>query len=274
MILQCPQCKSQFKPMKFSKAPDGSDLIECLTCNFVFKAPSSLQPQENASDDAVHVPPEKTRDPESRPGGIEFVEVETRPAHGAGTAEQDKLSEPLAESAPSADKISAAPSAQPETPGKHDASDASAADVAHQPDAASLKKIMIVDDTSFFRMVLSDLFKENGYDTVTAVDGAEALAKLKKEHANLDLLLLDLQLPKMNGFEVLDNLHRLGIARDLPILIITGIHQKPEEVRLVKQLGATGYISKANPPEYFLYRVNKILNPSKALWNDEDNEEG
>jgi DNA-binding NarL/FixJ family response regulator len=53
------------------------------------------------------------------------------------------------------------------------------------------------------------------------------------------------------------------LSQNLPVLVMTGVHKKAEEVMLVRKLGATGYISKSNPPDHFLFRINQILFPEE-----------
>ncbi|OGL46555.1 MAG: hypothetical protein A2161_22320 [Candidatus Schekmanbacteria bacterium RBG_13_48_7] len=261
MIIRCPKCNNLFKPIKYRTASDGSKYVECFTCNYAFKPPAteagSLETPAASEDDTA-------LDSGSEYPIIEFIEPDSAEIFSETKSEANEKNH---KKIGAAQKIKAS---QAEIV-KRAMEDKSTPDfiqqVKHtQPITDRKPRIMIIDDTAFFRRVLSDLFEENEYEVITAVDGLDGINKIKNEQARLDLLLLDLQLPKMSGFEVLDNLRRTGIIKNFPVLIITGIHQKTEEVRLVKQLGATGYISKANPPEYFLFRVNQILKPSEAVW--------
>lgn len=126
------------------------------------------------------------------------------------------------------------------------------------------KRLLIAEDTAFFQKMLKDLLEGEGYEVLIASDGEIALRMLKHELPNLDLLVLDLQLPKISGFELLKTLRQAKLSQNLPVLTMTGVHKKAEEVMLVRKLGATGYISKSNPPEHFLFRIKQILFPDEA----------
>ncbi|MBN2383382.1 zinc-ribbon domain-containing protein [bacterium] len=123
------------------------------------------------------------------------------------------------------------------------------------------KRILIAEDTAFFRKMLADLLTKEGYEVLMAEDGEAALQMLKHELPALDLLILDLQLPKMDGFELLKQVRAAKLSQNLPVLVMTGVFKKAEEVMLVRKLGASGYISKSNPPDHFLFRINQILFP-------------
>lgn len=263
MITQCPKCRNQFKPTKFRTSPDGSTLVECLICNFAFPF-SNTEPVESGS---------KNNHPASSPAGVNSTSRDAIPKVEFVDPEHDSNDLPGKSTGKNIHEEEITQVLKPanvkelgDIPKDKDIPEFINPIKPRRKAKGYKHTIMIVDDTAFFRKVLSDLFEENGYIVLTAVDGVDGISKIKKEKDIIDLLLLDLQLPKMSGFEVLDNLHRSGLTKNFPILIITGIHQKTEEVRLVKQLGASGYISKANTPEYFLFRVNQILNPSQAVW--------
>jgi len=123
------------------------------------------------------------------------------------------------------------------------------------------KRILIAEDTAFFRKMLEDMLLKEGYEVLLAEDGEEALQRLKHELPALDLLILDLQLPKITGFELLKQIRAAKLSQNLPVLVMTGVFKKAEEVMLVRKLGASGYISKSNPPDHFLFRINQILFP-------------
>lgn len=91
-------------------------------------------------------------------------------------------------------------------------------------------RVLVCEDSTDLQIVMSVLLTEAGYEVVSAEDGAEAL-RLIKEFA-IDLLLLDLSLPSMDGFGILDYLyeHRPG----LPVIVVTGLPPEEIEPRLAK----------------------------------------
>jgi len=121
------------------------------------------------------------------------------------------------------------------------------------------KRILVADDTKFFCTVMEDLLTDNGYEVLLAHDGLEALRKVESELPRLDLLLLDLLMPKMTGFDALKEIRKLPGGEKLPVLAITGVFKQSSEIEALKQLGAVGYISKNSPHEEVLRRVRYAL---------------
>jgi len=101
-------------------------------------------------------------------------------------------------------------------------------------------KILIVEDSKLNQEVLRKILKKE-YNLDFAHDGPEALEKSKADHP--DLILLDIILPGMNGFEVLTELKKIDATRSIPVIIITGRTDPEEEVKGL-QLGAVDYITK------------------------------
>jgi len=124
------------------------------------------------------------------------------------------------------------------------------------------KKILIADDSATIRTELHNTLKEGGFEVTETTDGIEALKAIKLE--TFDLLLLDLEMPKMNGFELLRILKTDGPTYKLPILCITGVHTQLEEVHKLMEFGAKGYIRKGCSPEDLLFRVKQVIeSPSR-----------
>ncbi len=121
------------------------------------------------------------------------------------------------------------------------------------------KKIVVADDTDFFREMLKDMLTSSGYDVITAVDGEDALHKVKHELPELDLLLLDMLMPKIDGFTVIEELHKGAMGKVLPILALSGVFKSEEDRVRMKELGIAGYIDKSTPPDEIVRRVSMIL---------------
>ncbi len=83
------------------------------------------------------------------------------------------------------------------------------------------KKVMIVDDDANTVKFLSVVLSENGYDTVPAYDGRECMEKLQEEV--VDLIVLDVMMPKKTGFVVFKQLKRNDKLKDIPVLMLTGV---------------------------------------------------
>ena len=106
-----------------------------------------------------------------------------------------------------------------------------------------MKTILFIEDEAAAQKALSEVLKGQGYQVVNALDGelGVKLAKAKKP----DLILLDLILPKMDGFEVLGKLKADEDTRDIPIIILTNL-ERMEDVEKALELGAKTYLTKAN----------------------------
>lgn len=104
------------------------------------------------------------------------------------------------------------------------------------------KKILIVEDEDQMLQVLKNKVKQLGYETIEAVDGNEALEKIKQQKP--DLILLDIVLPEKSGFEVLEEL-KLKQKSKIPVIILSNLGQE-NDIKTGKKLGAVDYILKAD----------------------------
>ncbi len=106
-----------------------------------------------------------------------------------------------------------------------------------------MKKILFVEDESALQKTFGDILKREGYEVVSAMDGELGLklAKSKKP----DLILLDLILPKMDGFGVLEKIKEDPETKEIPVIILTNIGRM-EEISRALELGAKTYLVKAN----------------------------
>jgi len=118
------------------------------------------------------------------------------------------------------------------------------------------KKILIIEDDEFLRaLIVRKLIKE-GFDAIEADDGEEGIIKAKTE--KLDLILLDLVLPKMDGFDVLERIKKDPISGNVPVIILTNLDQK-ENVKKTDGL-VVDYLIKANlDPVEITERIKKAL---------------
>ena len=118
-------------------------------------------------------------------------------------------------------------------------------------------RILIVDDSKTVRLAIRQTLSEAGYEVIEAETGTMALELAKKER--LDLILLDLELPGLNGFEVLRFLKGMPAVKEVPVLAITGIFERLEDIHRLKTLGAAGYIRKDTAPGELVFRVRHAL---------------
>ena len=125
------------------------------------------------------------------------------------------------------------------------------------------EKILVVDDDPDILDAVTMILESQGYEVVTACDGVEGLANLKAEHP--DLMILDLLMPKMDGFAVCKELHdpRWSKFRDTPVLILTSVREDASrrryELETDLELDVDDYIEKPMNPDILLERVGKLV---------------
>ena len=118
------------------------------------------------------------------------------------------------------------------------------------------KKILTVDDSRTMREMVSFTLKNAGFDVLEAEDGKDALRVLSTE-PKIDLIITDLNMPQMDGFELIDNLRSGSKHKYVPILILTTESDVQKKER-GKAAGATGWIVKPFNPEKLIQVVNKV----------------
>lgn len=137
------------------------------------------------------------------------------------------------------------------TPKKHD-SEKSEREVKEQDKKETSKKkthkLIVVEDDAVIGNVLTLKLKSEGFDVENATDGSEGITLIEKN--KYDLIILDLIMPVMDGFEVLEKLKEMGIK--IPVVVMSNLGQQ-EDIERAKSLGAIDYLIKANTP------LNKIV---------------
>jgi len=120
------------------------------------------------------------------------------------------------------------------------------------------KFILMADDTAFFRALMSDLLTKQGFKVKTAADGREAMDIFLAAPESFILLLLDLQMPKLSGFGVLEELKvREGYIP--PVIVMTGVHDSHEDINIVRDMGAAGFLDKSLDPSVAVERIKMVL---------------
>jgi len=103
--------------------------------------------------------------------------------------------------------------------------------------------ILIVDDEADCRRPLAALLKHEGYEIVEARDGFEGLQRLNEK--KIDLVLLDMLMPKLHGLDVMRALKAEERTRSIPVLVLSN-SSRERDVQEIMKLGAVGYLVKAN----------------------------
>lgn len=106
-----------------------------------------------------------------------------------------------------------------------------------------MKKILFVEDEEALQRAMGEMLEQKGFNVLRAMDGELGIALAKKELP--DLILLDLVLPKKNGFEVLKGLKQDPVTNGIPVIVLTNL-EGSADVEKALSLGATTYLVKAN----------------------------
>jgi DNA-binding response OmpR family regulator len=122
--------------------------------------------------------------------------------------------------------------------------------------ATTPKKIIIADDNENIREALTYLLEDEGYELWLAKDGAEALAKVREIVP--DILLLDIMMPGMNGYDVCSAVKNDPILKKIYIIMLTAKGQVAEQEH-GKEVGADEYIVKPFSPMEILSKIKKIM---------------
>jgi CheY-like chemotaxis protein len=124
------------------------------------------------------------------------------------------------------------------------------------------RRVLVADDTRTVRIMVRDMLLEAGFEVLEAVDGLETMRRVRDDHP--DLLLLDLLMPKMTGFDVLRELRKDTRVREIPVLVMSGVY-KEDIVTFLQKLGARGFIDKETLKDNLIFRVNAVLPPEPAV---------
>lgn len=118
-----------------------------------------------------------------------------------------------------------------------------------------VKRVMTVDDSATVRQALQMVLSDAGYDVLEAVDGQDALDKLSSE--SVDMLVTDLNMPKVDGIDLIQQVRQRPGNRFMPIIMLT-TESQPEKKSAGKSAGASGWITKPFRPEQLLAVVRMV----------------
>lgn len=121
------------------------------------------------------------------------------------------------------------------------------------------KTIMTVDDSASIRQMVGFTLRQAGHNIIEAVDGRDALAKLPGQPVHL--LITDLNMPNMDGLELIRQVRALPAFRFLPVIFLS-TESQPEKKQAARAAGATGWIVKPFTPQQLISVVGKVLHTS------------
>jgi chemosensory pili system protein ChpA (sensor histidine kinase/response regulator) len=116
-------------------------------------------------------------------------------------------------------------------------------------------RVLLVDDSISVRKFVGHMLEKAGFDVTTATDGADALTRLAE--GRFDVMVTDLEMPRLNGYELLEDVRRRAATRDLPVVILTTRSGAKHE-SLARRLGVSHYVTKPVTEEVFVRLVESL----------------
>lgn len=123
-------------------------------------------------------------------------------------------------------------------------------------DMNSNSSILIVDDSTTNQVLLEAILQEEGYKTETATNAKEAFASIERNQPKL--ILLDLLMPQVNGFDVLEKIKSNKATSAIPVIVVSAVGTK-ENIDTCKKLGAIDFFSKPIDIPFFLMKLNEYI---------------
>lgn len=117
-------------------------------------------------------------------------------------------------------------------------------------------RILVVDDEIYIVHILDFSLGMEGYEVITALDGEQALEKARTEKP--DLIVLDIMMPKLDGYETCKRLKADAITKDMPVILLSAKGRNVDQ-KVGFEVGADDYITKPFSPRKLVERINAIL---------------
>ena len=118
------------------------------------------------------------------------------------------------------------------------------------------KRILVIEDTEDNRQIVRDLLESAGYALIEALDGIEGVAAAEREHP--DLILMDIQLPGIDGYEATRRIRAVPSLATVPIIAVTSYALSGDEAK-TRAAGCDGYVAKPFSPRQLLAKIREFL---------------
>ena len=122
-------------------------------------------------------------------------------------------------------------------------------------------KILVVDDEIYIVHILDFSLGMEGYDVITALDGEQAIEKARAEKP--DLIVLDIMMPKLDGYETCKMLKADDVTKDIPVILLSAKGRNVDQ-KVGFEVGADDYITKPFSPRKLVERINAILGQTSS----------
>jgi DNA-binding response OmpR family regulator len=123
-------------------------------------------------------------------------------------------------------------------------------------------KVLLVEDDSMIVKMYQRKLTSAGFNLAIAFNGEEGLAAIAKERP--DIILLDIMMPKMNGLDMLKIVKSDALFKDIPVIVLTNLGDRQEDVQKCREMGADDYLVKANVSlNEMVERTKNVLNNKK-----------
>ena len=121
-----------------------------------------------------------------------------------------------------------------------------------------MKKILVIEDEEDYQHLIGQVLQAGGFEIFSAYDGAEGLEKIKKELP--DIVILDINLPSMSGWDVLRNVRNFPDKNigDIPVIMLTVRREDEDQIKGLDS-GADDYVAKPFIPKELILRINAVL---------------
>ena len=118
------------------------------------------------------------------------------------------------------------------------------------------KRILVIEDTEDNRQIVRDLLESAGFALIEALDGLEGVAAAEREHP--DLILMDIQLPGIDGYEATRRIRAVPALATVPIIAVTSYALSGDEAK-TRAAGCDGYVAKPFSPRQLLAKIREFL---------------
>lgn len=123
-------------------------------------------------------------------------------------------------------------------------------------------RILLVEDDSMLQRVIKTALAKEGYSVDTAANGKDAIVLLEENNYNYNLLIADIMMPFINGFELVNHVKRSPNGDNIAVIMISSLNNE-ESILQGFDLGADDYVKKPLIPSELMVRVKRLLNPKK-----------